>query len=150
MTDVYTALPITHAGCGFARGHVITERTGASIRLRVRLFCVPEVGFLSEIAMDITERHVMADTFAQIAFLANAPHPPRVRTPISRAAVRSCDAELQAVVARLAAADPVGVRGVARLRSLLSDGTGPLYGGSSPGRLRRDLRAALEALDAVA
>lgn len=97
-----------------------------------------------------TQRLALAHTLARIARLATAPPTTRFKTPISRAAVRRCDTELQAVVERLAASRPVGVRGVARLRLLLSDGTGSLYGSSSPGRLRHDLVAALESLDAVA
>jgi hypothetical protein len=97
-----------------------------------------------------TQRDAMAHTLARIELLATASHTTRVRTPLSRAAVRSCEAELQAVVERLAACGPVGVQGIARLRTLLSDGTGSLYGASPPGRLRHDLLAALEGLDAVA
>ena len=55
--------------------------------------------------------------------------------------------ELEAVAERLGAAGPVGVRGVARISGLLTDGTGPLYRASSPGRLRDELRAALAAMD---
>ncbi len=97
-----------------------------------------------------TQRRVIGHSLARIALLATAPQGGRVMTPLSRTAVCRCHAELQAVVERLAACEPVGVQGIARIRTLLSDGAGPLYGASSPDRLRRDLLAALEGLDAVA
>ena len=65
-------------------------------------------------------------------------------------AVHRARAELQAVVACLTAAGPVDVRGVARVRRLLADGTGPLYRESAPDQLRNELRAALAAMDAFA
>jgi hypothetical protein len=39
------------------------------------------------------------------------------------------------------------VRGVARVRTLLADGTGPLYREHDAGRLRRELVATLDSLD---
>ncbi len=56
--------------------------------------------------------------------------------------------ELSAVVGRLGATGPVGVQGVARIRELLADGTGPLYQPAHPEQLRHELVAALDALDA--
>ena len=51
------------------------------------------------------------------------------------------------MVGRLVAPGPVGVRGVARIRNLLADGTGPLYRASGAGHLRDELVAALLAMD---
>ena len=65
-------------------------------------------------------------------------------------AVRRAGTELQAVIDRLVAAGPVSVRGVARVRCLLADGTGPIYRESAPDRLRDELRAALAVMDPIA
>jgi hypothetical protein len=48
---------------------------------------------------------------------------------------------------RLRAAEPVSARGVALLRTLLSDGTGPLYRPRERGALGSELRAAAAALE---
>jgi hypothetical protein len=97
-----------------------------------------------------TQRREVARTLARISRIAEVPRASRTKAPVSRNAVRRCSAELTTVVERLAAREPVSVQGVARIRTLLADGTGPLYGASSPGRLRRELLASLEALDALA
>jgi len=72
------------------------------------------------------------------------------KVPVNRRAVRDARAELEAAAERLGATGPVDVRGVARIAELLTDGTGPLYQASRPGRLRDELRAALGALDPLA
>jgi len=71
----------------------------------------------------------------------------RLRAPVNRAAVRRARAELDALAARLVSSEPLDVRGVARVRTLLADGTGPLYRGHDAGRLRRELVATLASLD---
>ena len=75
---------------------------------------------------------------------------PHHRAPLSRTAISGSGRELTAVVERLEAGAPVGVQGVARIRHLLTDGTGPLYQRTTPDRLAHELRAALEAMDRVA
>lgn len=99
------------------------------------------------------ERSVLAQSLTRIAAAGVAddrPGRPSHRIPLSQTAIRRSGAELSAVVARLEAGAPVGVQGVARIRKLLTDGTGPLYQRAAPGRLGRELRAALEAMDRVA
>ncbi len=71
----------------------------------------------------------------------------RFGVPIDRDEVRRARHELETLASRLAAPEPVNVGGVARVRSLLADGTGPLYRKSEPGRLRRELVAALASLE---
>lgn len=67
--------------------------------------------------------------------------------PISGVRVRLAATRLNAVAARLEADGPVAARGVAALRILLSDGSGPLYrtgdGSDLAGRLAR-IRTELE------
>ena len=49
------------------------------------------------------------------------------RVPMHRANIASAEALIDEVTLRLHAPQPVSARGMARLRQLLSDGTGPLY-----------------------
>ena len=67
-----------------------------------------------------------------------------------RPAVHQARAELAAVAGRLDATGPVDVHGVARVRTLLADGTGPLYRSARPEQLRNELTAVLDALDSFA
>jgi hypothetical protein len=54
------------------------------------------------------------------------------------------------VVGRLTATGPVEVQGVARIRTLLADGTGPLYHSAPAEELRNELAAVLTALNPLA
>jgi hypothetical protein len=58
--------------------------------------------------------------------------------------------ELAEVAGRLAASGPVDVHGVARVRTLVADGTGPLYRSAPPECLRHELTEVLAALDTFA
>ena len=49
------------------------------------------------------------------------------RVPMHRANIASAEALIDEVTLRLHVPHPVSARGMARLRQLLSDGTGPLY-----------------------
>ncbi len=93
------------------------------------------------------QRRVLARSLIEIARSCDAPAPRRLKAPVCRHGVTRARPELAAVVERLAAAGPVDVRGVARIRNLLADGTGPLYHEARPGHLRDELRAALRAMD---
>ena len=70
-----------------------------------------------------------------------------LKAPVCRPAVRRARAELDAVVKRLVSSDPVDVRGVALVRNLLADGTGPLYQESTADGLGPELQGALEAME---
>jgi hypothetical protein len=83
-------------------------------------------------------RRVMGD-----ADSATGPFHPRVRVA-STAVLRSAEV-IEAVHDRLADPFPVRARGMARLRILLSDGTGPLYR-SGRGTLTAALRGVLATL----
>jgi len=66
------------------------------------------------------------------------------RVPMHRANIASAEALIDEVRLRLHAPHPVSARGMARLRQLLSDGTGPLYrygSGDLAGRLGAVLAA---------
>ena len=66
------------------------------------------------------------------------------RVPMHRANIASAEALIDEVRLRLHVPHPVSARGMARLRQLLSDGTGPLYrygSGDLAGRLGAVLAA---------
>jgi hypothetical protein len=92
-----------------------------------------------------SERRLLARSLLRIA--SSSDTPARFVAPISRGAVRRAHTELEAVIDRLLAPGPVDVHGVARIRTLLADGTGPLYRGLTSERLRAELRATLAAMD---
>ena len=93
------------------------------------------------------QRRVLARSLARIVAASEAPAGHRLAAPVCRPAVHRARAELAAVSGRLMTNGPVDVRGVARVRQLLADGTGPLYQSAPPDRLRHELAAALTALD---
>jgi hypothetical protein len=94
------------------------------------------------------QRHQLARSLMRIAAAADGPAGRRLGAPVCRPSVRRARVELAAVAGRLGAAGPVDVHGVARVRSLLADGTGPLYRSAPPETLRHELTAVLDALDA--
>ena len=97
-----------------------------------------------------SQRRLLAGSLRRIAASADAPTRSRLKAPVCGPAVRHAGTELQAVIDRLVAAGPVSVRGVARVRCLLADGTGPIYRKSAPDRLRSELRSALALMDPYA
>jgi hypothetical protein len=94
-----------------------------------------------------TERQVLARSLTRIVAAADAPMVRRLAAPVHRPAVQRARAELAAVAGRLVASGPVDVQGVARVRTLVADGTGPLYRFGPPERLRHELTEVLAALD---
>ena len=96
-----------------------------------------------------SQRRVLARSLTRVVATADAPVARRLRAPVCRAAVRQARAELAAVAGRLTASGPVDVRGVARVRTLLADGTGPLYQSAAAASLRHELAEVLHALDFV-
>jgi hypothetical protein len=112
-----------------------SPESGVALALHAGHLCRPQ------------QRHLLARSLTEIAAFCEGPTRPRLKAPVCRHAVLRARIELAAVVDRLAAADPVEVRGVARIRNLLADGGGPLYRESRPGLLRDELRAVLRAMD---
>jgi hypothetical protein len=93
------------------------------------------------------QRSLLARSLRRVGACSEAPSAQHPHAPFDRDAVRQARAELEALAVRLASSEPLDIRGVARVRTLLVDGTGPLYGGHQPGRLRRELVATLASLD---
>jgi hypothetical protein len=71
----------------------------------------------------------------------------RVRVPVRRREVTRARDDLRLLAQRLAGPAPVDVRGVAQVRVLLSDGSGPLFWRRSADELSGRVREAIQALD---
>lgn len=69
--------------------------------------------------------------------------------PLRRDQVLACSRELTELIERLLADGPVSARGMAQARTLLADGTGPLYRRTSADELRAAIRSAADAVRAV-
>jgi len=97
------------------------------------------------------QRRLLARSLRRVVAAAENQSASRVKAPVCRPAVRRARSDLEAVIERLLAAGPVDVRGVARVRTLLADGGGPLYRGECSGHeLRDELSGVLAALDVPA
>ncbi len=91
----------------------------------------------------------LAGTLLRVLALTSAPPRTTATVRVNRRHVRAAAPELRGLVDRLLAGGPVSACGVARLRTLLADGSGPVYHGGSPddlGDRLRDVRAALDAV----
>ena len=93
------------------------------------------------------QRRLLARSLTRIVAASELPARARLKAPVCRPAVQQARPELAALAGRLGASGPVDVRGVARVRTLLADGAGPLYQPAPPERLRREVVKALAALD---
>jgi len=96
------------------------------------------------------QRRLLSRSLTRIVATLDAPAGRRTIAPVCRPAVRQAQAELAALAVRLSGSGPVDVHGVARVRLLLTDGTGPLYQPGPPERLRHELAALLAALNPFA
>jgi hypothetical protein len=95
------------------------------------------------------QRSLLARSLRRVGAAPDTAPAHRLWAPLDREAVRRTRAELEALADRLASSEPLAVRGVARVRTLLSDGAGPLYQESDPARLRHELAATLASMDPV-
>jgi len=93
----------------------------------------------------VAERHTIARALRRAVRDAKDTRATQTgRVPMHRANIASAEALIAQVALRLQVPHPVNARGMARLRQLLSDGTGPLYrygSGDLAGRLRAVLAA---------
>jgi hypothetical protein len=117
-----------------ARG--VAPESSAALELRAQALIGPVARKLGELLREIVASAHASD------------RPARAPVPISASLVREAEFELSALAERLLGGGPVGARGVARLRELVCDGGGPLYGRfHDAAALRAALGAALEALE---
>jgi hypothetical protein len=85
---------------------------------------------------------VLASTLRRVAADSERSSGISNRVPLARDAVRSAQPELVGLAERLERPGPIRARGVAQLRLLLGDGSGPLYRRASGRRLGAELRVA--------
>ena len=97
-----------------------------------------------------SQRRLLARSLTRVVAAADGPARSRLQGAGVRPRRPPRRAELAGRRRAPRGAGPVDVRGVARIRSLLADGTGPLYRESAPDQLRNELRAALAAMDPFA
>jgi hypothetical protein len=93
-----------------------------------------------------SQRRLLARSLRRIVAVSEAPAIGRRAVPLNRVAVQHARNELESLADHLASEGPVEVQGIARLRALLSDGTGPLYQSLEAGRLDRELVAVRSAI----
>jgi len=93
----------------------------------------------------VREREGIARAFRHVLNAGNTNSRALMRVPMLSRQIRECRDLIDDITMRLHSPRPVHPEGMARLRMLLSDGTGPLYcdGGAS---LEAELRGALAAL----
>ncbi len=144
------------------RAGIATRRVHLIDRLIVRLRaprldnelargCAPDSNFAlalhAERLVRPSQRQLLARCLARIVDAAGSPATVRSRVPLARGRVFDDRGELKALIDRLRAMGPIDVRGVAMIRVLLTDGTGPLYATSSARNLNAELRTAFAAMD---
>lgn len=92
-------------------------------------------------------REQLARSLRRLERDASRPAAPRIcRAPVERDEIEDASYELRLLASRLTAPSQVAPRGVAQVRLLLSDGSGPLYQRRRPGELAAAARDAISAL----
>ena len=129
---------------------LLSRTRGPALDRRLADGAAPESSLDLAIRADVLirpeERAVLARDLDQIAVTARRT-PSKMQVRLCRRRIREAGAELSALSRQLAAPGPVSVRGVAMIRVLLRDGTGPLFQPGSGVDLRLLLYTALAALD---
>lgn len=85
---------------------------------------------------------LLASSLRKVAATSQRPRAISNRVPVARDHVNSAHGELVALAERLERPGPIRARGVAQIRLLIGDGSGPLYRRESERPLLADLRAA--------
>jgi hypothetical protein len=93
-----------------------------------------------------SEREQLGRQLRRIVREAHAPTRRRMRVPIARERVLGAEQELALLASRLESSRAVAVTGLAKVRVLLRDGSGPLYYAASSGDLSAAARQATIAL----
>ena len=94
-----------------------------------------------------SQRQLLACSLRRIVAVAEAPTLGRRAAPVNSEAVRRARAGIESLADRLASDKPVDIRGVAKVRALLSDGSGPLYRRGKASSLDRELVAVSSVID---
>ena len=115
----------------------VAPERGVALALRARRLVRPETAATLARAL----QRVLRDAYA--------PQPMPARMPTRAEAVRVAAADLEELARRLVAPHPPGVRGIAQVHLLVTDGTGPLYSANGPESLVSAARRARAALEVV-
>jgi hypothetical protein len=95
-------------------------------------------------------RRELAKNWDHVLDRANrAPVPRSPRAPLLRESIKTSEADLREMLKLLATPLPVSARGVAMVRVLLTDGTGPLFNPDCSTDLRTAIHDATKQLDPV-
>lgn len=128
--------------------HVFGERLDRQLAAGAAPEGSPELSLRARQLACPASRRMLATTLVRLLRSADEPlssfGPPRSRVALDR--VSAARPQLEALVQHLIAPVPVSARGVALVRLLVSDGTGPLYRGESHSDLDALLAAATRAL----
>jgi hypothetical protein len=95
----------------------------------------------------LAERRELADDWERLLAEARRPVRRRARVLFRRDQVLAVEHDVREMLSALSAPLPVPARGVAMARTLLTDGTGPLYNRSHPRDLGDAVREATRQLD---
>lgn len=140
------SLPSTFAEESIAT-RVIAELFATRFDKQLAAGAAPEPG--SALAAHVSrlvsagERRKLAETLRHsVSEVYSGRAPMSARIPVDRSGVAAAVGLIDQVASRLVAPRPVSAHGVARLRILLSDGTGPMYW-SGGGDLGAELRTVL-------
>ena len=115
----------------------VPPERSAALSLRARRLIEPPVAA------------TMARALHRIVREAHEHRLPHATMPVRLLAVRRSAAELEDLARRLVAPRPAAVRGIAQVRLLLTDGTGPLYSSRTGEDLAAAVRRARAALELV-
>jgi hypothetical protein len=128
----------------------LSRTRGLALDRRLADGAAPESSLDLAIRADVLirpeQRAVLARDLDHIAVTARRKRS-KAQVRVCRHRIREASAELAALSRQLSAPGPVSVRGVAMIRVLLSDGTGPLFQPDSRVDLRLLLDTALAALN---
>jgi hypothetical protein len=108
----------------------------ATLALRARALLRPDVQ--SQLAQQVAR--VLADGSGPALRVRGS------RVPVRRISIQAAAGTLKKLADRLLAPGPLPIQGIAMVRNLLADGTGPIYHPRSAGELRSALEQALAAL----
>jgi hypothetical protein len=108
----------------------------------------PALSLHAHALISATTRRELSRAIRNLLRAAERPHQPcDPRVPICRRKVLQAKNALEELADYLLADGPVDARGVAQVRLLLRDGSGPLFTRPQADDLRHSLRAAFEALE---
>jgi hypothetical protein len=129
---------------------LLTRARGAALDRLLAEGVAPESSLDLAIRADVLarpeQRAVLARDLDRIATTVRRT-PSKVQVRLCRKRIRQAGAEFAALSFQLTATGPVSVQGIAMVRMLLRDGTGPLFRAESRVDLRLLLHTARSALD---